>query len=83
MPQDVRRLMVAVYEQAVERAIGRGLLGRNDQGNPWTVVSALFAGMFEDRAIEWLNRRGYLSWDQRGQAEAIIAAVNSLIWRQR
>jgi hypothetical protein len=33
VPQDVRRLMVAVYEQAVERAIGRGLLGRADKEN--------------------------------------------------
>jgi hypothetical protein len=28
VPQDVRRLTVAVYERAVENAIGRGLLGR-------------------------------------------------------
>jgi hypothetical protein len=27
--------------------------------------------------------RGYLSWDQRGQGEAIIAAVNALISWQR
>ena len=83
VPQDVRRLTVAVYERAVENAIGRGLLGRGDRDTPWAVVSALFAGMFDDHTIEWLNERGYLSWDQRGQAEAIIAAVNSLIWRQR
>jgi hypothetical protein len=83
VPQDVRRLTVAVYEQFVESAIGRGLLGRGDRENPWAVNSALFAGMFDDRTIDWLNKRGYLSWNQRGQAEAIIAAVNSLIWRQR
>jgi hypothetical protein len=63
---DVRRLTVAVYEQAVESAIGRGL-GRGDRDNPWTVVSALFAGMFDDYTMEWLSKRGYLSWDQRGQ----------------
>jgi hypothetical protein len=83
VPQDVRRLMVAVYEQAVERAIGRGLLGRADKENAWAVVSALFAGMFDDHTIEWLSKRGYLSWDQRGQGEAIIAAVNAVIGRQR
>jgi hypothetical protein len=83
VPQDVRRLTVAVYERAVESAIGRGLLGRGDRDNPWTVVSALFAGMFDDHTIEWLNKRGYLRWDQAGQAEAIIAAVNALIGRQR
>jgi hypothetical protein len=83
VPQDVRRLTVAVYEQAVERAIGRRLLGRGDKENPWAVVSALFAGMFDDHTIEWLNKRGYLSWDQRGQGEAIISAVNALIARQR
>ena len=83
VPQDVRRLMVAVYEQAVERAIGRGLLGRGDKDDSWAVVSALFAGMFDDHTIEWLNRRGYLSWDQRGQGEAIIAAINAVIGRQR
>jgi hypothetical protein len=38
-------------------------------------VSALFAGMFDDYAMEWLSKRGYLRWDQRGQGEAIIAAV--------
>src|SRR5271169_2350916 len=41
IPQDVRRLIVAVYEQAVENAIGRRLLGRGDRAEPWTVVSAL------------------------------------------
>jgi hypothetical protein len=34
VPQDVRRLTVAVYEHAVESAIGRGLLGRGDRENP-------------------------------------------------
>ena len=79
--QDVRRLTVSVYERAVESAIGRGLLGRNDLDNPWTAVSALFASMFDDYTIEWLNKRGYLRWDQRGQGEAIIDAVNAVIGR--
>jgi hypothetical protein len=69
VPQDVRRLTVAVYEQAVESAIGRRLLGRGDRAEPWIVVSALFAAMFDDHTIEWLNKRGYLRWDQRGQGE--------------
>jgi hypothetical protein len=81
--QDVRRLAVAVYERAVKSAIGRGLLRRGDSAVPWSVVSALFAGMFDDHTIEWLNKRGFLSWDQRGQGEAIIAAVNALIGRHR
>jgi hypothetical protein len=67
VPQDVRRLTVAVYEHAVQSAIGRGQLGRGDRALPWTVVSALFAGMFNDHTIEWLNKRGYLTWDQRGR----------------
>jgi hypothetical protein len=80
---DVRRLTVAVNERAVESAIGRRLLGRGERDNPWTVVSALFASMFDDHTIEWLNKRGYLRWDERCRGEAIIAAVNALIWRQR
>jgi hypothetical protein len=83
VPQDVRRLTVAVYERAVESAIGRGLLDRSNRDNPWAVNSALFAGMFDDHTIEWLNKRGYLRWDQHGQGEAIIAAVNAVIGRQR
>lgn len=63
VPQDVRRLTVAVYERAVESAIGRGLLGRGDSAEPWTVVSALFASIFDDHTIEWLNKRGYLRWN--------------------
>jgi len=51
--------------------------------DPWAVVSALFASMFDDYTMGWLNKRGYLRWDQRGQGEAIIAAVNTLIARQR
>jgi hypothetical protein len=47
------------------------------------VVSALFAGMFDDYTMEWLSKRGYLRWDQRGQGEAIIAAVNAVIGLQR
>ena len=80
---DVRRLTVTVYERALESAIGRRLLGRGDRDNAWTVVSALFASMFDDHTIEWLNKRGCLRWDKRGQGEAIIAAVNALIERQR
>jgi hypothetical protein len=82
VPQDVRRLTVAVYEQAVESAIGRRLLGRGDRAEPWTVVNALFASMFDDQTIMWLNKRGYLSWEQRGQGEAVIRAVDALIGRQ-
>ncbi len=78
---DVRRLTVPVNERAVESAIGRGLLGRSERNNPWTVVSALFASMFDDYTIEWLNRRGYLRWDERSQAEAIISGINALIAR--
>jgi hypothetical protein len=81
VPQDVRRLTVSVYERAVESAIGRRLLGRGDRAEPWTVVSSLFAGIFDDHTIEWLNKRGYLRWDERCRGEAIIAAVNKLIAR--
>jgi hypothetical protein len=76
VPQDVRRLTVAVYERFVESAIGRGLLGRGDRDNPWTVISALFAGMFDNHTMEWLNKRGYLRWDERGQAEMIISGIH-------
>ncbi len=81
VPQDVRRLTVAVYERAVESAIGRRLLGRGECAEPWTVVSALFGSMFDDHTIEWLNKRGYLRWDERCRGEAVIAAVNRLIAR--
>jgi AcrR family transcriptional regulator len=80
---DVRRLTVSVFERAVESAIGRGLLARGTRDRPWTVLSALFAGMFDDYTTEWLSKRGYLRWDQRGQGEAIIAAVNAVIGHQR
>jgi hypothetical protein len=60
VPYNVRRLTVEVYERAVESAIGRGLLGRGDLDSPWTVISALFASMFDDHTIEWLNERGHL-----------------------
>jgi hypothetical protein len=83
VPQDVRQLSVSVFERAVESAIGRRLLERANRDNPWAVVSALFAATFDDYTIEWLNRRGYLRWDERGQGEAIIAAVNAVIGRQR
>ena len=82
-----RRLTVSVHEPAVETAIGRGLLGRNETGDPWTVLSALFAGMFDDSTIKWLNKRGYLRWDQRGQGEGrgqridLAAAVRNLASR--
>jgi Homeodomain-like domain len=82
-PHDVRRLTVSVFERAVESAIGRGLLARGARDDPWTVVSALFAGMFDDYTMQWLSKRGYLRWDQRHQGEAIISAVNSLIARHR
>jgi len=48
----VRRLTVSVFEQAVERAIGRRLLDRWNRAESWTVVGALFASMFDDHTIE-------------------------------
>ena len=87
VPPQIRRLTVSVHEPAVETAIGRGLLGRNETGDPWTVLSALFAGMFDDSTIKWLNKRGYLRWDQRGQGEGrgqridLAAAVRNLASR--
>jgi AcrR family transcriptional regulator len=80
-PHDVRRLTASVFERAVESAIGRGLLERSNRNNPWPLST--LSGMFDDFTIEWLNKRGYLRWDQRGQGEAIIAAVNALIGRHR
>jgi hypothetical protein len=65
--QDVRRLTVSVFEWAVESAIGRRLLDRGNRAEPWTVVSALSASIFDDHTIEWPNKRGYLRWDQLGQ----------------
>jgi hypothetical protein len=35
------------------------------------------------RQIDWLQQRGFLPWADRGRGEAIIAAVNELIERQR
>jgi hypothetical protein len=67
----------------VESAIGRGPLNRSYRDSPWTVISALFAGMFDDHTIEWLNKHGYLTWGQHRQAEAVIAAVNAVFARQR
>ena len=46
-----------MFKQVVESAIGRRPLGRGDRAEPWTVVSALFASMFDDHTIEWLSRR--------------------------
>ena len=66
-----------------ERHRARAIGTQTSCAEPWTVVSALFASMFDDHAIEWLNKRGCLRWNQRGQAEAIIAAVNAVIGRQR
>jgi hypothetical protein len=60
------------------RAVGTG---RPSQ--PLTVLSALLASMFDDRTIEWPNKRGYLRWNERCRGEAIIAAVNALIRWQR
>ena len=50
------------------RLDSRALTGNN----PWTIVSALFAGMSGDCTIEWPNKREYLRWDERCRGEAII-----------
>ena len=50
----------------MESAIGRRLLGRGDRSEPWTVVSAMFASMFDDHTIdtglshEYSRRRRWL-----------------------
>ena len=81
--QDVRRLTISVYERAVSKAVGRGLLQHEDRDKPWTVTSALFACMFDDYKIHWLHKRGLLAWGERGKGEIVIAAVNDLIMQQR
>ncbi len=80
--QDVRRLSISLYERAVSKAVARGLLKHEDRGDPWTVTSALFAGMFNDHTIQWLHKRGLLAWNERGKGERVIAAVNDLILLQ-
>ena len=80
---DIRHLSTAVYERDVTAAIGRRLLEPWDRDKPWTVMSALIASKFSDHTIHWLHKRGLLPWGQRTQGEAIIAAVNQLIARQR
>jgi|GraSoi_2013_40cm_1033754.scaffolds.fasta_scaffold89253_1 IclR helix-turn-helix domain len=74
IPLDVRRLIVMVRERAVEGAVKRGLLDRDDRNKPWVIVSALFANLFSDTTIEWLRRHGWQG-DPRS-TESIIAAVN-------
>jgi hypothetical protein len=81
--QDVRRLTISVHEHKVNSAVRRGLLQHSNRGDAGAVVSALFAGCFSDRTMHWLQQRGFLLWDNRGRGEAIIAAVNELIERQR
>jgi hypothetical protein len=81
--QDLRRLTIWVYEHKVDAAVRRGLLEHGKRGDAGAVIGALFAACFSDRTIHWLHQRGYLPWDNRGRGEAIIAAVNELIERQR
>jgi hypothetical protein len=80
---DVRRLTITVYEHKVRKAIERELLQPENRDNPWTVTDAFFASMFSDHTIRWLHKHGFLAWGDRGSAEAVIAAVNDLIERQR
>jgi hypothetical protein len=81
--QDVRRLTISVYEHKVNSAVRRGLLQHGNRCDPGAVISALFAGCFSNRTMHWLQQRGFLPWADRGRGEAIIAAVNELIERQR
>ena len=83
VPQDVRRLTPSVYERAVESAIGRGLLGRGGRRQFVGGYQRTVCWHVRRPHIEWLNKRGYVRWDQRGQGEAIIAAVNAVIGQQR
>jgi hypothetical protein len=71
---EVRRLIIVVREGAVDAAIKRDLLDRDDRDKPWTVTTALFANLFADHVIEWLKRRGWQG--DRSSAESIISAVN-------
>ena len=71
------------YEHKVNSAVRRGLLQNSNRGDPGAALSALFAGCFSDRTMHWLQQCGFLPWADRGKGEAIIAAVNELIERQR
>ena len=81
--QDVRQLTILVYEHKVSAAVGRGLLEHGKRSDAGAVIGALFAACFSDRTIHWLHQRGFLPWADRGRGEAISAAVNELIERQR
>ena len=43
-----------------------------------SVIRTVTSALFDNHTIKWLNKGGYLRWDQRGQGEAIISAVNAL-----
>ena len=80
--QQIRRLTVSVYERAVETAIGRGLF-RAQRYKDHGPYSAPYLPACSMTARLSGSTSGYLRSDQLGQGEAIIAAVNALIWRQR
>jgi hypothetical protein len=51
----------SLFGAAPSIALATLLITLSHKGAPF---SALFAVMFDDHTIEWLNRRGYLRWDR-------------------
>jgi hypothetical protein len=74
---ELRELRFTIKEPAFKAVVKRGLAKEDDP--PHTVISALYASLFDAATVATLRRYGWQGAENR--AEALIGAVNDLVAR--
>lgn len=79
----LRLFTVEVPEDLIDEALARDLLKPEDRADWWAVVQACYAAQLSDVALDWLNNRGVITREQRGDAVAILSNISDWLERAR
>jgi len=72
---------LALKDPKATASSARGLLALEECTKPWTVIQACYAAQLSDAALDWLIRKEILTREQRGDAGAILRAIDA--WLER
>jgi hypothetical protein len=63
-------------EFAIEAAIARALLKREESTQAWPVIQGVYANQLSDKALDWLINHAVITKEQRTNAVAILQGVS-------
>jgi hypothetical protein len=78
---NLRLFTIEVSETNIENAISRHLLRMEDRANAWLAIQGCYAAQLSDVALDWLINGGVITYEQRGDAAAILRNISA--WLDR